>query len=95
MQLDAADLGNGGKTLAPIDLQIGFLVAEYFDQFEQVRCPRHGMTLKELLAADVIRGSYHRARPSLDMVYQPWSDGFMVAGEIFLGDRLSVIGIRP
>lgn len=95
MQFDAADLGDGGKALNAINLQIGFLVAEHLDQFEQVRRSRHRVSLEELLTTDAVRRPDDGAWPSLDMVDQPWTNGLMIVREILLGDRLTVICIGP
>ena len=95
MQLDGADLRDGGQSFDTVDLQIGLLVAKHRHQFQQVGRPRHGMTLEELLAADPVRCADDRAGSSLDMLDQPRADRFVIAGKILLGDRPAVVGIRP
>jgi hypothetical protein len=95
MQLDATDLGNGGEALDTVDLQVGFLVTEDFDQFQQVWRSRHRVALEELLAVNAIRGPDDRARPALDMIDEPRPDRFVILRKLDLGHGLVVAGIRP
>ncbi|WP_234893777.1 hypothetical protein [Sinorhizobium meliloti] len=53
------------------------------------------MALEELLAANAVGRSNDRAGPALDVIDEPGSDGFMVAGEIFLGHGFAIAGVRP
>ena len=91
MQLESANLRDGNEAFHAVDLQIGLLVAEHRHQFQQVGGSRHGMALEELLAADPVRRADDRARPALDMLDQPRTDRFVIAGQILLGDRLAVV----
>src|ERR1700676_3349011 len=95
MQLERADLRDCPKPLDAIDLQIGFVVAENLDQFQQIGCPAHGMALEEVLALDAVRRADQRAWPSLDVSDHPFANRLEIAGEIEFCDGFAVASVRP
>src|ERR1700716_3065744 len=50
MQFERGHLRDSGETFHPIDLKIGFAIAEDGDELQQIGGAWHGMTLKKLLA---------------------------------------------
>ena len=95
MELERTDLRDRDERLDAIDLHIGRLVASHLDKGEQIRDAGHGMALKELLTVDSVRRAHQRARTAAQMRQQPLADGFVIAGEIELGDGVARIGIGP
>ena len=95
MQLERADLRDRNERLDAIDLHIGRLVAPDLDEGEEIRDAGHGMALKELLAVDSIRRAHQRAGPAAQMRQQPLADGFVISGEVELGDCATLSAIGP
>ena len=95
MQFEAAELRHRGEAFDAIDLQIRLAIAGHFDELQQVRGARHGVALKEGLAADPVGRADHGARPPLEMADHPATDRLEVAGEIELRHALAVAGIGP
>lgn len=65
VQFQRTNLGDGREAFDAVDLQIGLLVTEDRDQFEQFRRAGHCVALEELLAADPVRRTDDGARPPL------------------------------
>ena len=80
MKLDSADLGYGGKAFLAVDLKIGLTVAEDRHKLQKIGCPWHGVPLKKLLPANSVRRSDDRARSPFNMINQPRTDSFVIAG---------------
>ena len=95
MQLDAADLRHGDQAFEAVDLHIGLAIAGDLRQFDQVRHSRHGVPLKEQLAADAVRRAHDRTRPPLDVRDQPVAHFGEVIGQIALGDGAADLARRP
>ena len=93
VQFDAAELGNGGQALNPVDLQIGFATARDRHEFKQIGRAGPGVALKERFRADPVRRANHGAGSPLDVLNQPIAHRFIVAGKVGLGDRWVLV--RP
>ena len=95
MKLERGDLCHGRQPFDAVDLKVGLAVARDRHELEEIGRTRHGMALKELLAADAIGNPDDRARASFDMAHHPRPDSLEIACEVELGHRFAVTGIRP
>jgi len=71
MEFQRSHLSDGGQRFDPIDLHVGGPVAPHLDQFKQLGHAGHGMTLKELLAADPVRCAHEGTRAAGQVRHHP------------------------
>src|SRR6185312_10311135 len=95
MQLQRGNLRKSSQPFDAVDLHIGLAIAGDPRKADQAGETRHGVALKEPLAADAVGATHQGARPARDVRQQPLADRGHVLGEFPLGHRAAVAGIRP
>src|SRR5580658_2704204 len=95
MQFNCAILSQRDEGFNPVDLQIRLLVARDADHVEKSRGTARGVALKEMFAIQSVRSTDDRTWASLDMGQHPGANCLEVVGQIELGHRFPIAGIRP